>query len=107
MRGSSSRSFFRLPVLLALTSLIPVLIAGSSVSAAPGTPKVVRSGAGRITAAQVAATRAYWTPQRMAAAKPYPFPKGIGNPGVHADTAGPTGKAGAIAGKAPSSSRTG
>ena len=102
MGGSLNWSALRVPVLLAVTSLATVLIVGSSASAAPGNPRVVNNGVHRVTAAQRAATRAFWTPQRMAAAKPYPMPKGVGNPGVHTSTAAPTGKAGAVVGRAPS-----
>jgi len=43
----------------------------------------------------------------MAAAKPYPLLRGVGNPGVHTSAAGPTGKAGAVVGRAPSGSGNG
>jgi hypothetical protein len=82
-----------------LLSLVP------SVSASAAGPRVVHSGAGRVTAAEAATTRAYWTKTRMAKAKPYPLLKARGNPGTEA-AAAPTGKPGAVAGKAPRGAAT-
>jgi hypothetical protein len=105
MRGLRAQAGFRLPAVAVVSGMTLVLLMGSSASAVSVGSRVVGSGAQRTTTAQRAATRAYWTPQRLAAAKPYPMPKGIGNPGVGA-AAGPTGKAGAIVGRAPSTTRT-
>lgn len=106
MGGLRNRSALRVPALLAVTSLTLVLALGTSASATSVTSRVVGSGVHRTTALQRAATRAYWTPQRLAAAKPYPMPRGIGNPGIGTAPAA-TGRAGAIVGKAPSGSGKG
>ena len=73
--------------------------ANTAAAAADVTPV---THAARQTVAQVAA---YWTPERMAAAEPYPMPTRSGSPSTPAGTlipmAEPSGEPGAIAGGLP------
>jgi hypothetical protein len=91
----------RLTMVAAAGALLLALVPSVSVSAAA--PRVVSNEAGRVTAAEAAAVRTYWTKARMARAKPYPLPRASGNPGTEASAA-PTGRPGAVAGKPPKGS---
>ena len=52
----------------------------------------------QVSQEEMQATAAYWTPERMRAAKPYPLPTKEGAPGVGPTEAAPTGPPGAVNG---------
>lgn len=91
----------RLWAAVAAMSIVASLVATSGIA----TTSTLAAGRGvvssaRISVAQQQSARAYWTKERMAAAKPYPMPRAKGTPGTAAAPAA-TGPAAEIAGTRP------
>jgi V8-like Glu-specific endopeptidase len=97
------RAISALGVATAIVALSVATVGPTALAKAGG---VVSNAAPAATAAQQAQVRAYWTKARMAAAKPMPMPKVSRQAIAHANSeAVPTGKAGALNGKAPAATK--